>query len=115
MLNRESRERRMAALTKLAIRTREKVERETFVVYVEDTAMFDTAIVELACHRIGTSQTWFPKVNELIEECKAVAKQRQEQRESEQRKQLPPAPISPEKWAEIQARFRDVLRRKAMR
>lgn len=114
MLTKESLERRMAALTKLAIRTREKVEKETYVVYVEDTAHFPTQVVEIACQRLGTMQSWFPKSHELIEDCRAVAKHQAEQSEAKARRLQLPEPANPERLQKFLDDVKAEVRRKAM-
>lgn len=113
-LTQDSKEARMKALTRLALATREKVDAATYVLYVEDTAHFPSAVVVDACRRIETSSPWFPKLAELVEECRLVAKYQEDQREEVERKRLPPAPISDEKWKEIQKQFHEVLGRKVM-
>jgi hypothetical protein len=111
----DAQKQKLTALTRLALATREKVDRETFVLYLEAVQAFSPALVTEACRRLEDAMKWFPKKAELLEECGRVAMRDRERREDRERKRLPPAPLSPERHAEIMARFRDVLRSKAMR
>lgn len=73
---------------------REKVEKPTYAVYLDDTATIETRILVEACHRLEKSGQWFPKVSELLEACRLVAKEEQIRREAN-RKRLP-APDEPD-------------------
>lgn len=110
----DNKEARLTALTKLALRTREKVEPATFVLYVEDTAKFSTAVVVEACDRWGRSQAWFPKAAELIEECRLVA-QRHEERREQRQLSAHSEPASPERLAKFLDDVKALARQKAMR
>ena len=107
---------KLQALTKLAIATREKAEPQTFVVYLEGLEFFDAPTVATACANLIGRATWFPKVAELVEECRAILRV-QAERNAERRRLSapPPVPISPERHAEIMARFRAILHEKGMR
>jgi hypothetical protein len=91
------------------------VERASYVLYLEDTARFSTAVVVEACRRLETSSQWFPKLAELVEECQRVAQRHQEQREAERRKRLPPPPPRPEFMADVMARLKALTREKGMK
>lgn len=114
MLTKNDKTRRIAALSRLAIATREKMEPAAFVVYIEDTQRFSTVVLERACRHLATTVTWFPKVSELIEACQIVSRQLVEDRDQARRRALRPPPLSDEKWAEIQAQFRSVLKKHTM-
>jgi hypothetical protein len=116
MLTRETREARLKALTRLALATREKVEPSVYVIYLEDTAAFSTGVMTEACQRLERSSAWFPKVAELIEECRLVAQQQQERREqAERQKRIMPPPPRPEFMADVMQRLRQLARKKSMR
>lgn len=83
---------RLEALTKLAIATREKVERETFAVYLESLSGWSTAILVEACRRLQTASQWFPKVAEIVESCRVVEREKQIR---EDQKKLKPAEFVP--------------------
>lgn len=108
-------EARLQALTNLALRTKEKVQRAVYVLYLQDTARFPSAVVIEACERWGTSSKWWPSASELIEECVLVGRRHQERAEERARKRLPPAPVPQEKLDAFMAQFRAVIRKKAMR
>lgn len=108
-------DKRMEALTRLALATREKVDRASYVLYLEDTARFSTAVIVDACRRLETSSPWFPKLAELIEECRIVAQQHAERAEAERRKRLPPPPPRPEFLADVMAKIRALGRTKGMK
>ncbi len=109
-------DRRVKALTRLALATREKVEPATYVLYVEDTAGFPTDVLESACRRLETSLTWFPKVSELVEECRVVSRYQEEQRATARRQvpQLNGPQVSAEKIAGLRAAVNAEIQRKAM-
>lgn len=79
-MNRDDNARRIAALTRLAIATRERLPAEEkaktafFRIYLDDFEHFSTDTYERACRRLETSLDWFPKKHELMEACQAVAK-----------------------------------------
>lgn len=113
-LTAESKTERVKALTRLALATREKVESSTYVVYVEDTAQFPTHVVVEACRRLEHAAAWFPKVAELIDECKVVATREAERRAS---RQLPAhtEKADPERIAQFLEDVKAEIRRKSMR
>ena len=113
-LTADSKTQRINALTRLALATREKVESPTYVVYVEDTAHFSTAVVVQACKRLEHSSSWFPKVAELIEECRLVANREAERRAAWQ---LPAHTdkADPERLATFLEQCKAEVRRKSMR
>jgi hypothetical protein len=108
-------ERRIKALTRLALATREKVEPATYVLYVEDTAGFSTDVLEKACRRLETALTWFPKVSELVSECRIVARYEAEQRAQQQRPQIQGKPVTPDQIAALRDRVAVEVQRKRMR
>ena len=115
MLTKENRTIRVQALTRLSVATREKMEPSAFVVYIEDTARFSTEVVVRACRRLESEAEWFPKVAELVTACQQTARYLSELQEQKQRaRQLMPPPMAAEKWAEIQAQFKAVLRKRTM-
>jgi len=105
---------RLESLTRLAIATREKIDRATYVLYLEDTADYSTAAMTMACRRLEHSSKWFPKVGELREECSVVATRMAEDAEAKHRKALMPPPISDEKWDEIRRRLQEIIGRRSM-
>lgn len=113
-LTQDSKEQRLKALTRLALATREKVDAATYVLYVEATAGFQSAVVVDACHRLETSVSWFPKLAELVDECRIVAKRRQEEQE-EARRSLPQAPADAARLAKFLEELKAVARKKVMR
>ncbi len=110
-------DRRVKALTRLALATREKVETATYVLYVEDTAGFPTDVLEKACRRLETGLAWFPKVSELIAECRIVARYEEEQRATARRGQLriEGQPVAPEQLAQLKADVALLLHRRRMK
>lgn len=114
-MTKEQREQRITALTRLALATREKLDPASYVLYVEDTARYSTAVVVEACRRLETSASWFPKLAELTAECRLVAERQQEAAEARQRKRLPPAPVPQEKLDHFLAQMRDVIQKKTMK
>ena len=114
-LTKDSKAQRMMALTRLALATREKVDPAVYVLYVEDTASYATEVVVTACQRLERRVTWFPKVAELIDECRVVATRRHEEQEEAARQRLRPAPLPPERWAAFQAQFQAIIQQKVMK
>lgn len=106
---------RIEALTRLAIATREKVDRAAYVLFVENTADVELKVFVEACRRLEHSAQWFPKVSELRDECRVVAARHRERKEASRRQLTDGPPITDEQWAEIRAKFQDVLARKGMR
>lgn len=105
---------RLAALTRLALATREKAEPQVFQVYLEALSGWSADTLTEACRRLQTSATWFPKVAEISEACTTVANERHQRDEQRRLSAHLPDPISPERHAEIMAQFRAVLKRKVM-
>lgn len=68
-------EQRNSALTRLGIATRDKLDTEARLVYLEDTQRIDTAVFVEACRRLEKAAQFFPKVAELIAACDVVAKE----------------------------------------
>ena len=105
-------EKRLEAFTRVAMATREKIDRATYVLYLEDTSDYSTAVVMTACKRLEHSSRWFPKVGELRDECRIVAAHLAEEAETKRRALMPP-PISDEKWAEIRAKLQEIINRRS--
>lgn len=105
---------RLSALTKLALATREKAEPEVFRVYLEALAGWSTEVLAEACTRLQRTAQWFPKVAEIVEACNTIHRERQQRLEQKRLGAPVPAPISPEQHAEIMAKFRAVLKGKAL-
>jgi endonuclease YncB( thermonuclease family) len=70
---------RLTALERLAVATREKVEPQTFALYLEDTALIPTDTLVAACRRLERSMTWFPKLKEILDGCALVVADQQAQ------------------------------------
>jgi len=114
-LTRESQAARTTALTRLALATREKVEPAVYVLYVEDTASYSTDVVVMACRRLETRLTWFPKIAELVDECRIVATRQQEAKDEAARQRLRPPPLPADRWAAFQAQFQAIIQQKVMK
>jgi hypothetical protein len=124
MLDKASRDTRIAALARLALATKEfpslptaedrKAMSAFFLIYLEDTSPFFTDVVVEACRHLEVTQKWFPKVAELVDACRVIATRREEQREASVRKALPPAPVSHEKIEAFKAQIRAAIGRKSM-
>lgn len=115
MTHADEKRQKLQALTKLAIATREAGEPQMFVVYLEGLEGFDADTVTTACANLVRQATWFPKVAEVVEACRAVLRVEGDRIAAKRRLNAPlPAPLSPEKHAEIMAKFRAVLSRKVM-
>jgi len=115
MLTKESRTARTTALTRLAVATREKIDPAVYVLYVEDTSSYPTDVVVTACRRLETRVTWFPKVAELLDECRIVAARQQEDREAVARLKLRPPPLPADRWAVFQQQFQAIIQQKVMK
>lgn len=112
---------RKAALTRLAVATRERLpdareDRDAlFRVYLDDTEQFTTDTFVLACRRLETSLDWFPKKHELVDACQAVAQYKRDQRKPVLALASGDTPVDPEKLANIREMVKAAVRRKAMR
>lgn len=96
-------ETRLHALDRLAIATRERCDKETKAVYLDDTAGIETAVLVEACRRLERSSSWFPKMKELLEHCEVVAREQRIRRElqSPRLRDLPtPDPERQRMWLE---------------
>ena len=115
-MTKEQRELRMQALTRLAIATREKVDRETYVLYLEDTSHVPLGVLVTACRRLEKASSWFPKVHDVLEECRIVAARQREEQEGKARLRLmPPAPAEQWRAEDIKRRVQELVRQKGMR
>ncbi len=108
-------ERRLAALTSLALATREKADRATYVLYLDGLADFSTDVVVRACTRLAHSAEWFPKLSQVREECRVVARYEQEQREQAKRRQLDVPQVSEERVKQLKADVAAFLKTRGMR
>lgn len=111
----QDRDLRLKALSRLAIATREKVEVQTFAVYLDDLKPFPTLAVERACRRLESTVTWFPKVAELVEACRIEAR-RIEEAAAQRRPKLAAGdrPVDPAKWAKFKDDVAAVIAKKGM-
>lgn len=109
---------KLTALTRLGIARREKLAQEDFRVYLDELARVPAAIVTAVCGELGRQEPGefeprFPPLHLVLARCHA------KQAEARARKALQfpvyePAPLAPDKWAEIRAKFQAVLRRRTM-
>lgn len=82
---------RRAALTRLAVATRERLPEEKrdrdafFHVYLDGLDKFATSTFVEACRRLETKLDWFPKKHELLEECRAIAQRKADARRGQLR------------------------------
>ena len=61
---------RATALLRLAVATREKLDAGVYDVYLSHLATFRPETVTAACRELERTAQWFPKVAELVKECK---------------------------------------------
>jgi len=106
---------KIAALTRLALATREKVDRETYVLYLEAVSRYSVSVVSEACRRLEDTARWFPKKAELMEECALVAARHQERQEERARALLMPPEPSPERKQEFLRKLRELIASKSMK
>lgn len=102
-------ERRLTALTRLAIATREKCDRATYLLYLEHVQRFSTEVVIAACRRLESSSEWFPKVAQLVEECRVVARHKAEQQEQHKRRMLDIPPVDAAKIKQMREMVKEFL------
>jgi hypothetical protein len=110
---------KLAALTKLGVLRREKLDAADFKAYLEELAPVPAVVVENVCRQLsreepGDFEPRYPPLHLVLTRCRA------EQQRAAERKALsaPPAvpdPITPAQWTAIQAQFKAVLRGKAWR
>lgn len=96
-------DRRLQSLIRLAWATRTKLEKEEFVVYLDDVTGIQTDVLVEACRRLEKSATWFPKVSELLETCNAVAREQRIRYELSRPRLKPPPELTPEQKAKYLA------------
>ena len=108
-------ERRLAALTSLALATREKADRATYVLYLDGLADFSTDVVVKACTRLSHTAEWFPKLSQLRDECRVVARYAHEQREQARRRLLDEPQVSAERVKQLKAAVAALLEKRGMR
>lgn len=111
----EQKEKRIAALTRLALATREKLDRAAYVVFVDATATVPIDVFEAACRRLEAGSAWFPRVHELLEECRAVVRYRDSQRRPLRALAAGDVPITEAHLAELRARVAEAVERRRMR
>jgi hypothetical protein len=105
---------RLEALTKLAIATREKAEPQTFAVYLEDLAAWRTSTLVEACRRLRLTAQWFPKVAEIAEACRAVAREAELRADARRLKPAEFVPVPAERVEEFKRQIRVAIGRKGM-
>lgn len=110
------------ALGKLAALRQAEVSGNTLALYAAElaTLQIPADVVVAACARIQLTQrhegeTAYPPLALIVDECRVIQTYRRAQAEDAQRKRLPPAPITPEQWTDIQQRFARALGRVSMR
>lgn len=64
--------RRTEAITRLAVATRERLDRQVLDVYLEDVKHWSTPVLVEACRRLHHGE-FFPKVGEVLKACASVA------------------------------------------
>lgn len=101
---------RTKALTELAIATREKVERQTLDLYLEDTAAVPQWAFVEACRRQRREVAWFPKVKELLEACDLVRREAALREEMRRPRRIAPPPIDPARHAELLANLKAAMK-----
>jgi hypothetical protein len=109
---------KLAALTALGIARREKLAAEDFTVYLGELVEIRPQTVADVCAQLGREEPAafeprFPPLYLILQRCRA------HENKLARMKALPPAPpipdpISPSKWAEIQAKFRALVRGHSM-
>lgn len=62
---------RTEAITRLAIATQARIDRQTLDVYLEDVAKYPTDVLVEACKRLHKAE-FFPKIGELVTQCGEV-------------------------------------------
>lgn len=85
------------------------------MLFVENTAHVELSVFTEACRRLETSAQWFPKVSELLEECRIVNARRQAERDEKRRKQITGAGITEAQWQDIQAKLKAIINKKSWR
>lgn len=112
---------RRAALTRLAIATRERLpeaqedRNALFRVYLDDLDAFSTDTFVRACRRLEGSMQWFPKKQELLEACQAVAKYKADNAKPRLAIGDGDTPVDPAKWGEFKAKVDQLLAKKGLR
>lgn len=110
---------RRAALTRLAIATRERLPESQedrnalFRVYLDDLDRFSTDTFLRACRRLET-MTWFPKKGELAEACQAVAKYKADNAKPRLALGDGDTPVDPAKWGEFKLKVYALIKRKML-
>lgn len=104
---------RAEIIGRLAVATREKLERQTLDVYIEALQGWSVETLRSACMRLQTSATWFPKVAEINDTCNVV---RQHEVERKQARQLSSGtPADPERLSQFLADVKAEVARKSMK
>lgn len=119
-MNPKDRAGRQAALTRLAVATREKLpdskeDRDAFMsVFLSDLEHFSTDTFVRACRHLETVVAWFPKKAELYDACQAIARRKQLERKPSLA--LPPGdkPVDPEKVKQLRQHVLSLVRKKGM-
>lgn len=113
-LTEQSAKLRGEALKRVYKTTREKWDPEGAAIYVERSAHYSTETFLLACRRLEASQ-WFPKLRELLDECRIVNQRRMEEREQAKRRVLDQPQVSPEKVKQMRRMVQEFLDARKMR
>lgn len=90
------------------------MDRDTFVVFVEDTQRVPLDVLHLACRRLGATSKWFPTVSEVLEESQLVALRLWNEKEM-QRRALTEAPATPEQMADLKRRIQAAIAARKVR
>lgn len=97
---------RSAALESLAIATRETLTPEMTKLYIERTDYFQDAVFADACRRLEMSSRWFPKLAELVEQCRMIMREHGTAIRRQPDNFVPPSPEAVEAFlAEIRQKY----------
>ncbi len=99
-------EQRLAAVVRLGVALRDRLDTEAQLIYLEDTQRVETAVLVEACRRLEKSAQFFPKVSELLSACNLVAKEHELRAAQLRPKLAAPAEPTPERKAELLAKIR---------
>lgn len=111
---------RQAALTRLAVATRERLpetreDREAFFsVYLSDLEGYSAETFVRACRHLETAVSWFPKKHELAEACRSIARQQADARKPSLALLPGDRPVDPEKLMRFKEAVAEAIASKAM-
>jgi hypothetical protein len=108
------------ALTRLGAARRERLSDEDYDVYADGLKQFPAAMVAEVCEQMARKEPEefgprYPTLGAIRQACSETLRRRQIQREQNTKRLTMGDPVSPEKHAEIMAKFRAVLQGKGMR